>query len=50
MANVGTIISKLRSVSEEKMREIKRFLALSDPGSTGLIPYEAFRYRRTPLK
>ncbi|XP_046903814.1 EF-hand domain-containing family member C2 isoform X1 [Hypomesus transpacificus] len=43
MANVGTIISKLRSVSEEKMREIKRFLALSDPGSTGLIPYEAFR-------
>ncbi|KAL7881553.1 hypothetical protein AOLI_G00084010 [Acnodon oligacanthus] len=42
-ANIGTILSKLRSISEDKQKEIKRFLAQSDPGNTGLIPYESFR-------
>ncbi|KAM6985038.1 EF-hand domain-containing family member C2 [Aplochiton taeniatus] len=42
-ANMGAIISKLRSIPEAKQREIKQFLSLSDPGNTGLIPYEPFR-------
>ncbi len=43
-ANVGNILSKLRSIPEEKQSEIRRFLALSDPSNTGFIPYESFRY------
>lgn len=43
-ANVGMILSKLRSIPEEKQSEIRKFLALSDPSNTGFIPYEAFRY------
>ncbi|KAM3861872.1 EF-hand domain-containing family member C2 [Diretmus argenteus] len=42
-ANVGSIFSKLRSISEERQTEIRQFLALSDPGNTGFIPYESFR-------
>ncbi|XP_076603763.1 EF-hand domain-containing family member C2 [Chaetodon auriga] len=42
-ANVGNILSKLRSVSDEKQSEIRKFLALSDPNNTGFIPYESFR-------
>ncbi|XP_066542784.1 EF-hand domain-containing family member C2 isoform X2 [Hoplias malabaricus] len=42
-ANIGTILSKLKSIQEEKQKEIKRFLAISDPGNSGLIPYESFR-------
>ncbi|KAB5577048.1 hypothetical protein PHYPO_G00205490 [Pangasianodon hypophthalmus] len=42
-ANIGTILSKLKSIPEEKQKEIKQFLALSDPGNTGFIPYESFR-------
>ncbi|XP_041806902.1 EF-hand domain-containing family member C2 [Chelmon rostratus] len=41
-ANVGNIISKLRSIPEEKQSEIRKFLALNDP-NTGFIPYESFR-------
>ncbi|KAI3356550.1 hypothetical protein L3Q82_017230, partial [Scortum barcoo] len=48
-ANVGTILSKLRSISEEKQSEIRRFLALSDPSNTGFIPYESFRGLLTGL-
>uniref|UniRef100_A0A3B5B1C8 EF-hand domain-containing family member C2 n=1 Tax=Stegastes partitus TaxID=144197 RepID=A0A3B5B1C8_9TELE len=42
-ANIGRILSKLRSVTEEKQSEIRKFLALSDPTNTGFIPYESFR-------
>uniref|UniRef100_A0A671TV70 EF-hand domain-containing family member C2 n=1 Tax=Sparus aurata TaxID=8175 RepID=A0A671TV70_SPAAU len=42
-ANVGNILSKLRSIPEEKQREIGKFLALIDPSNTGFIPYESFR-------
>ncbi|XP_029937185.1 EF-hand domain-containing family member C2 [Myripristis murdjan] len=42
-ANLGHILSKLRSIPEEKQNEIRKFLALSDPSNTGLIPYEPFR-------
>ncbi|KAF3843665.1 hypothetical protein F7725_002514 [Dissostichus mawsoni] len=42
-ANVGNILSKLRSIGEEKRSEIRKFLALSDPSKTGFIPYESFR-------
>ncbi|XP_034144941.1 EF-hand domain-containing family member C2 isoform X2 [Esox lucius] len=42
-ANIGSILSKIRSLPEDKHKEIKQFLDLSDPGNTGLIPYEPFR-------
>ncbi|XP_036395881.1 EF-hand domain-containing family member C2, partial [Megalops cyprinoides] len=43
MANVGTILSKLKSLSEDKQKEVRQFLAMSDPGNTGVIQYESFR-------
>lgn len=43
-ANTGNILSKLRSIPEDKKSEIKKFLTLSDPNNTGLISYESFRY------
>ncbi|XP_011487801.1 EF-hand domain-containing family member C2 isoform X2 [Oryzias latipes] len=42
-ANTGNILSKLRSIPEDKKSEIKKFLTLSDPNNTGLISYESFR-------
>ncbi|XP_034550046.1 EF-hand domain-containing family member C2 [Notolabrus celidotus] len=42
-ANIGNIISKLRSIPEDQQSEIRKFLTLSDPGNTGFIPYESFR-------
>ncbi|XP_062861743.1 EF-hand domain-containing family member C2 [Trichomycterus rosablanca] len=48
-ANIGTILSKLKSISEEKQREMRKFLALSDPGSTAYIPHESFRSLLTDL-
>ncbi|XP_041856758.1 EF-hand domain-containing family member C2 [Melanotaenia boesemani] len=42
-ANTGSILSKLRSISEGKQSEIRKFLTLSDPTNTGFIPYESFR-------
>ncbi|KAF7709475.1 EF-hand domain-containing family member C2 isoform X1 [Silurus meridionalis] len=42
-ANIGTILSKLKSIPEEKKKEIKQFLSLTDSGNTGFIPYESFR-------
>ncbi|XP_040913344.1 EF-hand domain-containing family member C2 [Toxotes jaculatrix] len=42
-ANVGHILSKLRSIPEERQSEIRRFLTLSDPSNTGFIPYESLR-------
>ncbi|XP_040004665.1 EF-hand domain-containing family member C2 [Xiphias gladius] len=42
-ASVGNILSKLRSIPEEKQSEIRKFLTLSDPSNTGFIPYESFR-------
>lgn len=42
-SNVGIILSKLRSIPEEKQSEIRKFLILSDPNNTGFIPYESFR-------
>uniref|UniRef100_A0A8C2Z3N1 EF-hand domain-containing family member C2 n=1 Tax=Cyclopterus lumpus TaxID=8103 RepID=A0A8C2Z3N1_CYCLU len=48
-ANVGNILSKLRSIPEEKQSEIRRFLTLSDPSNTGFISYESFRGLLTGL-
>ncbi|XP_042351025.1 EF-hand domain-containing family member C2 [Plectropomus leopardus] len=42
-ANVGNILSKLRSIPEEKQSEIRKFLSLSDPNNAGFIPFESFR-------
>ncbi|XP_069568135.1 EF-hand domain-containing family member C2 isoform X1 [Brachyistius frenatus] len=42
-ANLGSILSKLRSVPEGKQSEIRKFLTLSDPSNTGFIPHESFR-------
>ncbi|KAG9349598.1 hypothetical protein JZ751_028046 [Albula glossodonta] len=43
MADIGIVISKLKSLSEDKQKEIKQVLAMSDPENTGVIPYEPFR-------
>ncbi|KAM9342044.1 EF-hand domain-containing family member C2 [Pholidichthys leucotaenia] len=42
-ANMGNILSKLRLVPEDKQSEIRKFLTLSDPNSTGFIPYDSLR-------
>uniref|UniRef100_A0A3Q0T880 EF-hand domain-containing family member C2 n=1 Tax=Amphilophus citrinellus TaxID=61819 RepID=A0A3Q0T880_AMPCI len=42
-ANMGTILSKLRSIPEEKQSEIRKFVTLSDPSNTGFIPFESIR-------
>ncbi|XDV30268.1 hypothetical protein PO909_033222 [Leuciscus waleckii] len=42
-ANIGTIISKVKSISEEQQKKVKQFIMMSDPSSTGFIPYESFR-------
>ncbi|XP_060945021.1 EF-hand domain-containing family member C2 [Limanda limanda] len=42
-ANVGTILSKLRSLPEEKLSEMRKLLTLSDPGDSGFISYESLR-------
>ncbi|KAM6934882.1 EF-hand domain-containing family member C2 [Xenentodon cancila] len=42
-ANIGNILSKLRSISEGEQAEVRKFVALSDPGNTGFIPYQSFR-------
>ncbi|CAK6967716.1 EF-hand domain-containing family member C2 [Scomber scombrus] len=49
-ANIGNILSKLRSVPEEKKSEIRKFLALSDPSNTGFISYESLRGLLTGLE
>ncbi|XP_015218867.1 EF-hand domain-containing family member C2 isoform X1 [Lepisosteus oculatus] len=41
--NIGTIISKLRSITEPKMKEIKQSFMMIDPENTGEIAYEPFR-------
>ncbi|KAJ8253045.1 hypothetical protein GJAV_G00208520 [Gymnothorax javanicus] len=43
MANVGTILSKLKSLGEDQQKEIKQVLTMSDPGNSGIIPFESFR-------
>uniref|UniRef100_A0A3P8ULF5 EF-hand domain-containing family member C2 n=1 Tax=Cynoglossus semilaevis TaxID=244447 RepID=A0A3P8ULF5_CYNSE len=42
-SNLGNILSKIKSVPEEKQSEIKKFLALNDPDNTGVIPYYTLR-------
>ncbi|XP_028991577.1 EF-hand domain-containing family member C2 [Betta splendens] len=42
-SNVGMILSKLRSIPEEKQTEIRKFLNISDPNNTGFIPYDSLR-------
>ncbi|XP_077393798.1 EF-hand domain-containing family member C2 [Festucalex cinctus] len=42
-ANIGTILAKLRSIPEEKQREIGNFLTLNDPTNTGFVTFESFR-------
>ncbi|XP_062258095.1 EF-hand domain-containing family member C2 [Platichthys flesus] len=40
-ANVGNVLSKLGSLPEEKLSEMRRSLTLSDPGDTGFISYQS---------
>ncbi|XP_066562925.1 EF-hand domain-containing family member C2 isoform X2 [Amia ocellicauda] len=42
-ANIGTIVSKLKSLCESRMKEIKQAFRMNDPGNTGVIAYEPFR-------
>uniref|UniRef100_A0A671QVC3 EF-hand domain-containing family member C2 n=1 Tax=Sinocyclocheilus anshuiensis TaxID=1608454 RepID=A0A671QVC3_9TELE len=42
-ANINTIISKVKSISEEEKKKVKQFFTMSDPSSIGFIPYESFR-------
>ncbi|XP_056610503.1 EF-hand domain-containing family member C2 [Triplophysa dalaica] len=42
-SNVGTIISKIKSIREEQKKKVKQFLMMSDPGNTGFVSYESFR-------
>ncbi|XP_055071584.2 EF-hand domain-containing family member C2 [Misgurnus anguillicaudatus] len=42
-SNVGTIISKIKSVGEETQKKVKQFFIMSDPGNIGFLPYESFR-------
>ncbi|KAJ8256181.1 hypothetical protein COCON_G00200450 [Conger conger] len=49
MANIGTILSKLKSISKDKQKEIKQFFAMSDPANTFIIPYEPFSPDPGPL-
>ncbi|XP_016429441.1 EF-hand domain-containing family member C2-like [Sinocyclocheilus rhinocerous] len=42
-ANIDTIISKVKSISEEEKKKVKQFFTMSGPSSTGFIPYESFR-------
>ncbi|KAM4797250.1 EF-hand domain-containing family member C2 [Rhinophrynus dorsalis] len=43
MADITSIISKLRSVGESKSREIKQLFVSHDPGNTSHITYDTFR-------
>ncbi|XP_054642272.1 EF-hand domain-containing family member C2 isoform X1 [Dunckerocampus dactyliophorus] len=42
-ADIGIILGKVRSIQEEKQREIRNFLSLSDPANTGFVTFESFR-------
>uniref|UniRef100_A0AAY4DGB5 EF-hand domain-containing family member C2 n=1 Tax=Denticeps clupeoides TaxID=299321 RepID=A0AAY4DGB5_9TELE len=42
-ASVGIILSKVKSISEDKQKEIKNFFAMSDPENSGCLNYEVFR-------
>ncbi|XP_061547893.1 LOW QUALITY PROTEIN: EF-hand domain-containing family member C2 [Phycodurus eques] len=46
-ANIGAILAKLRSIPEEKQREIRNFLTLSDPTDTGFVTFDSFRGLQT---
>ncbi|XP_061649237.1 EF-hand domain-containing family member C2 [Phyllopteryx taeniolatus] len=46
-ANLGAILAKLRSIPEEKQREIRNFLTLRDPADTGFVTFDSFRGLRT---
>ncbi|XP_063811697.1 EF-hand domain-containing family member C2 isoform X1 [Pseudophryne corroboree] len=43
MANIASIKSKLRSIGESKVREIKQLFAANDPGNRNEITYETLR-------
>uniref|UniRef100_A0A8C5LW21 EF-hand domain-containing family member C2 n=1 Tax=Leptobrachium leishanense TaxID=445787 RepID=A0A8C5LW21_9ANUR len=43
MADIATIISKLKSIAEPRSREIKQLFAANDPGNSTEMPYETFR-------
>uniref|UniRef100_A0A8C2IZK7 EF-hand domain (C-terminal) containing 2 n=1 Tax=Cyprinus carpio TaxID=7962 RepID=A0A8C2IZK7_CYPCA len=38
-ANIDTIISKVKSISEEEKKVVKRFFTMNNPSNTGFIPY-----------
>ncbi|XP_061917651.1 EF-hand domain-containing family member C2 isoform X1 [Entelurus aequoreus] len=42
-ADIGIILGKLRSIPEEKQRELRNFLALGDPANTGFVAFASFR-------
>nr|XP_014347123.1 PREDICTED: EF-hand domain-containing family member C2 isoform X2 [Latimeria chalumnae] len=43
MADIGSILNKLKTIANSKSQEIKQFLVANDPGHTGMITYDLFR-------
>ncbi|XP_014861564.1 PREDICTED: EF-hand domain-containing family member C2 [Poecilia mexicana] len=43
ITNVGTIFSKLRSISEDKQNEVRAFLSHNTPVNGGFVSFESFR-------
>ncbi|MGH0127342.1 UNVERIFIED_CONTAM: hypothetical protein FKN15_039372 [Acipenser sinensis] len=43
MANISTIISKMKEICDTKLKEIKKCFVMNDPTSTGVIEYAPFR-------
>ncbi|XP_032422797.1 EF-hand domain-containing family member C2 isoform X1 [Xiphophorus hellerii] len=43
ITNIGTIFSKLRSISEDKQNEVRTFLSNNTPINSGFVHFESFR-------
>ncbi|TRY94015.1 hypothetical protein DNTS_029585 [Danionella cerebrum] len=48
-ANIGIIISKIKSISEEQQKETKQFFTITDPSNAGFIPFDSFRAHLSDL-
>ncbi|XP_041127668.1 EF-hand domain-containing family member C2-like [Polyodon spathula] len=49
MANISTIISKMKEICDTKLKEIKKSFVMNDPTNTGVIEYTPFRNLLTEL-
>ncbi|KAL8190434.1 UNVERIFIED_CONTAM: hypothetical protein K2H54_053984 [Gekko kuhli] len=43
MANINTILNKLKAIGEPRSREIKQIFAATDPQHTTVMDYDEFR-------